>query len=62
VYEIRHVWTDYWLQDLAARREGRSVRQAQVDTGQRAGVSTDEPAELKRLRRATPNCAGPTKS
>ncbi len=27
------------------------VRQAQVDTGQRAGVSTDESAELKRLRR-----------
>jgi transposase len=27
------------------------VRQAQVDGGQRAGVSTDESAELKRLRR-----------
>ncbi|GAB1693449.1 transposase [Krasilnikovia sp. M28-CT-15] len=27
------------------------VRQAQVDTGQRSGVSTEEPAELKRLRR-----------
>jgi transposase len=27
------------------------VRKAQVDTGQRAGVSTDESAELKRLRR-----------
>ncbi len=27
------------------------VRQAQVDTGQRSGVSTDESAELKRLRR-----------
>jgi transposase len=27
------------------------VRQVQVDTGQRAGVSTDESAELKRLRR-----------
>jgi transposase len=27
------------------------VRQAQVDAGQRAGVSTDESAELKRLRR-----------
>ena len=27
------------------------VRQAQVDIGQRAGVSTDESAELKRLRR-----------
>ncbi len=27
------------------------VRQAQVDTGQRAGVSTDESVELKRLRR-----------
>jgi transposase len=27
------------------------VRQAQVDTDQRAGVSTDESAELKRLRR-----------
>jgi transposase len=27
------------------------VRQAQVDTGHRAGVSTDESAELKRLRR-----------
>jgi len=27
------------------------VRQAQVDTGQRGGVSTDESAELKRLRR-----------
>ncbi len=27
------------------------VRQAQVDSGQRAGVSTDESAELKRLRR-----------
>jgi transposase len=27
------------------------VRQAQVDTGQRTGVSTDESTELKRLRR-----------
>ena len=27
------------------------VRQAQVDAGQRAGVSTEESAELKRLRR-----------
>jgi transposase len=27
------------------------VREAQVDTGQRAGVSADESAELKRLRR-----------
>lgn len=27
------------------------VRQAQVDAGQRAGVSTDESAELRRLRR-----------
>jgi transposase len=27
------------------------VRQAQVDVGQRAGVSTDESAELRRLRR-----------
>jgi transposase len=27
------------------------VRRAQVDSGQRAGVSTEESAELKRLRR-----------
>jgi transposase len=29
----------------------KGVRQAQVDAGQRAGVSSDESAELKRLRR-----------
>jgi transposase len=29
----------------------KRVRQAQVATGQRAGVSTDESAELKRMRR-----------
>jgi len=35
----------------AAETLRKWVRQAQVDTGQRAGVSTDESAELKRLRR-----------
>jgi transposase-like protein len=35
----------------AAEALRKWVRQAQVDTGQRAGVSTDESAELKRLRR-----------
>ncbi len=38
------------------------VRQAEVDTDHRPDVSSDESAEVKRLRRRTPSCAGRTRS
>jgi transposase len=37
----------------------RWVRQTQVDAGSRPGTTTEESAELKHLRRRTPNCEGP---
>ena len=34
------------------------VRQAEVDAGQRAGVTNEESAEIRRPKRRTPSCAG----
>jgi transposase len=36
----------------------RRIRQAQVDAGQRPGLTSEEPAETRRLKRGTPSCAG----
>ena len=38
------------------------VRQAQIDAGSRPGTTTEESAELKKLKREkSPNCEGPTR-
>jgi transposase len=37
------------------------IRQAEVDGGQRPGVTSDESAELKRLRRENAELRGPTR-
>jgi transposase len=38
------------------------VRQAEVDTGQRVEVSSEEHAEIKRLSVRSRSCGGPTRS
>ena len=38
------------------------VRQAETDGGQRPGVSSEESAEIRRLKRETPSCAGRMRS
>ncbi|MBP1781949.1 transposase [Micromonospora sp. HB375] len=53
-YESEHAAIDAVAHKLGigtAETLRKWVRQAEIDAGQRSGVSTDESAELKRLRR-----------
>ena len=37
------------------------VRRVEIDDGQRPGLTTEEHAEIKRLKRESPSCAEPTR-